>query len=185
MQDLKQKIEEIVHHNLQSEDYYLVDIIIPGGKNAKKILVLIDGDEGVSISVCSKLSRAIAAALDELDLLEQAYTLEVSSPGLEYPLQLKRQYKKNVGRNVKVVLQDDSIITGKLSATSEETITIIKEDETPKKGKKKKSSKGTNATSENLPNKDLDQTRDISDDNREIIVPFSDIKKTNVLVSFT
>lgn len=167
MEGLKQKIEGIVQKNLPNDKLYLVDIILPGGKNTKKILVLIDGDEGVNIDTYTKMSRALSAELDELDLLEQAYVLEVSSPGVEYPLQLKRQYHKNIGRSVKVVLKDEAILTGKLLAVSEESITIAEENP-PKKGKKPGSVNKPPETGIN-----------------EVNIPFSDIKKTNVLVSFT
>lgn len=167
MQGLKQKIEGIVQKNLPHDKLYLVDVILPGGKNTKKILVLIDGDEGVSIDTYTKMSRALSTELDEMDLLEQAYVLEVSSPGVDHPLQLKRQYHKNIGRNVKVVLQDETILTGKLLAVSEENITIA-EGNMPKKGKKQ-------APLNKSPEAGIN----------EVIIPFSDIKKTNVLVSFT
>jgi len=83
--------------------------------------------------------------------------LEVSSPGLEHPLKLNRQYKKNIGRQVKVTLQDDNQKTGELLSVDDTYILIgeiIKE-----KGSKKA-------------------------EIQEVKIPFSDIKKTNVLVSF-
>lgn len=154
--DLKRHIEKIVT-DLLREDEFLVDVIIAGYNAAGKILILIDADGGINIDRCAEVSRKTGAVLEAEDAIETAYVLEVSSPGLEHPLKLNRQYKKNIGRQVKVTLQDDDQKTGELLAVEDTFITIgeiIKE-----KGSKKT-------------------------DIREVKIPFSDIKKTNVLVSF-
>ena len=154
--DLKRQIEEIVT-DLLTEEEFLVEVVIAGANAAGKILVLIDADNGLNIDRCAYISRKIGAVLEEEDAIESAYILEVSSPGLEHPLKLIRQYKKNIGRQVKVLLQDDSLKTGELLVVDENQIMI---GETVKE----KGSKKTEV--------------------QNITVPFSDIKKTNVLVSF-
>ncbi|HZX73991.1 MAG TPA: ribosome maturation factor RimP, partial [Cyclobacteriaceae bacterium] len=99
---------------------------------SKKVVVILDGDTGVTIDDVTNLSRAISAALDEQPLIEDNYTLEVGTPGLDQPLKLKRQYYKNIGRDFKVQTTDKKIVQGKLTEVSEERIVLeIKE------GKKK------------------------------------------------
>lgn len=68
-------------------------------------------------------------------MIEEKYTLEVSTPGIDFPLKLKRQYKKNVGRGFKITLKDKTIIKGILKSATEESILVEVEE---KAGKKKK-----------------------------------------------
>jgi ribosome maturation factor RimP len=62
--------------------------------------------------------------IEELNLFEDAYTLEVSSPGVDIPLTFRRQYLKNIGRELKVMLLDDSEKKGLLKAVHETSIEI-------------------------------------------------------------
>ena len=69
-------------------------MVIAGANAAGKILILVDGDEGITIDRCAEISRRTGATLEEQETMSDAYVLEVSSPGLEHPLKLMRQYKK-------------------------------------------------------------------------------------------
>lgn len=128
--ELKKRIEELVVGNLESEDHFLVDIVISASKGPKKVLILLDGDNGISIDDCAKVSRAVGHAIEEEELVEDAYRLEVSSPGLDHPLVLQRQYKKNEGRTVKVTMKNGEVIKGVMKLVSEEEIVV---EETKKK----------------------------------------------------
>jgi ribosome maturation factor RimP len=111
MENLKEKIQSLATQ-LLDEQHFVVDVSIKKSKNKTAILILVDGDEGLNIEVCASLSRQID---DELDLLiEEAYLLEVSSPGADNPLKFKRQYPKHIGRTLAVELQDDTKTEGKL-----------------------------------------------------------------------
>ena len=136
---------------------FLVNIEVSPGKGTKKLMVYLDGDQGIPIDVCAEVSRALSHRLDEEDLIDGKYTLEVSSPGLSQPLLLKRQYIKNVGRHIKVLLNNDKTVQGKLLTADQEQITVAEE---PAKGTKKKV------------------------EAKEITIPFTDIKKTNVVATF-
>ena len=99
----------------------------------QKILVLIDGDDGVNIDVCASISRQIGHNLEENETIDKAYTLEVSSPGVDHPLLSSRQYQGRVGKRLKITLKTGEEIIGKLLTSTEEMLTISKEI---KKGKK-------------------------------------------------
>ena len=101
------------------EDCYIVDIIV--SKNSK-VVVYMDCDSGVPIRKCVSVSRRIEHYLDETLILGEKYTLEVSSPGLDKPL-VKRQYNKNIGRDLKVKLVEE-VIKGKLISVDEDGITL-------------------------------------------------------------
>ena len=112
--------------------HFLVEIRIKPTNNVK---VFIDGDEGVILSDLIQYNRKLYKELEESGLFPDGdFSLEVSSPGLDEPLKLFRQYKKNLGRYVDVTLADNSKIEGKLLEAAEDSIVV--ETETGK-GKKK------------------------------------------------
>ena len=123
-------------------------------RGKQKVLVFVDGDLGITIEVCADLSRAMSEELDKLPGLNESYVLEVSTPGVDHPLKFNRQYAKHVGRTLKVALRDQSI-EGKLVNVASDAISL---EQTTGTGKKKEI--------------------------KTIEIPFSDIEKSFVLVSF-
>ena len=154
--EIKDVLWQVAEENLKDESFFLVDIIVKGAAGGKmKVLILLDGDEGVNIDDCADLSRAVGMRVEAEDLIEQAYILEVSSPGLDHPLKLKRQYANNVGRKLKLQLTDGKQLTGKLVEAGQQEISFEKEVKEKKK------------TVHQL-----------------ISIGFDEIEKANVLVSF-
>ena len=133
MNETVKTIGELVQTTLAAEpNYFLVDIKIKPTNNVK---VYIDGDQGISIEKCVQFNRALYKRLEEVALFAGGdFSLEVSSPGLDEPLKLHRQYRKNIGRQVELVLQDGSKIEGRLLEVSEDGIIV---EETRGKNKKK------------------------------------------------
>lgn len=114
------------------QGYFLVDVRVKPTNNVK---VFIDGDQGISIEKCVQVNRALYKKFEETGLFPNGdFSLEVSSPGLDEPLKLHRQYKKNIGRQVELVLQDGSKIEGRLLEVSEDGIIV---EETRGRNKKK------------------------------------------------
>lgn len=134
-----ERIKELVERSLADQDHFLVDLVINSKSNPIKITVVLDGDKGISIDDCATVSRTFAALLDEENSLEN-YALEVTTPGLDQPLRLKRQYVKNIGREVKIQLKDKKIERGKLVESTEDTVVIEHE---VKEGKQKELKKTT------------------------------------------
>lgn len=118
-----QAIAQITETLLENDPgYFLVDIKITAGNH---IRLFVDGDNGISIDKCVSVSRLLYKQLEESSLFPDGnFSLEVSSPGLDEPLKLFRQYKKNIGRNVEVVLTDGTRIEGKLTAVEEHQIEV-------------------------------------------------------------
>ena len=102
-------------------EYYMVDLEM---SPPHKIVVFIDGDEGVSLEACTQISRILESILDEEPTLGGVYELEVSSPGVNRPLKFPRQYLKHVGRILRIELIDGEKIEGKLMNTGHETISL-------------------------------------------------------------
>ena len=116
-------------------DYYLVDLVWK--PTTQKLKLFVDSDEGVTLGECQRLSRSMEEPLDASGILGDSYSLDVSSPGTERPLKLKRQYKKNIGRVVLVEILDETEIIGMLAGMDDEGITLQPEI------KKEKSKKAT------------------------------------------
>lgn len=152
--EIAEEIRKIAEIKLADPSHFVVDVIASLTKSPRRIMVILDGDKSVTIDDCANLSRELSGMLEENGLAGENYLLEVSTPGLDHPLKLKRQYKKNIGRNVKVRIQDKQI-EGKLTAVTEDRITLIQEI-----GKSKKKEIQT------------------------VEIQFSEIEKTFVLVSF-
>jgi ribosome maturation factor RimP len=124
--EIIEEIRRIIASKLTDPSQFLVEIIVKGFKGPQKVLVIIDGDKGVTIDDCANLSRELSKAFDDIRLFEERYTLEVSTPGLDQPLKLKRQYIKNIGRRIRVHTQQHSV-EGKLVEVSDEKIKIEQE----------------------------------------------------------
>lgn len=131
----RESLTKMAESLLKDPSHFVVDVVLSTKPGSKRVLVLVDGDQGISIDDCAELSRAMSTQLDEDDTWEDAYTLEVSTPGLDQPLKLKRQYVKNRGREVKVMTKDKQWIAGKLVEVSEDSITLLRSMTNEKKQK--------------------------------------------------
>jgi len=124
-----QEIKSLVDEKIEGTGNFLVDIAIKPGN---KIVILIDNENGVSISDCVKVSRHVE---HNLDREKEDFELQVSSPGADQPFKVYKQYLKHLGKNVKVVADDGTLIEGKLLSVNEDGIEL--EPTTDKKNKKK------------------------------------------------
>jgi ribosome maturation factor RimP len=126
-------LEEKVNKLLEGHpSHFLVEIRIKPTNNVK---IFIDSDEGMPLSELINYNRKLYRELEETNFYPDGdFSLEVSSPGLDEPLKLNRQYNKNIGRFVEIMLLDGSKIEGKLIEAGEEGVVV--ETETGK-GKKK------------------------------------------------
>jgi len=118
-----QAIETLVGQLLsETEDTFLVSVRIKPTNNIK---VFLDADSGLSIDKCVKINRAMYRTIEEKGWYPDGnFSLEVSSPGIEEPLKMIRQYKKNIGRKVEVILNDDTKQEGKLLEANENLIQL-------------------------------------------------------------
>ena len=150
-------LRDLVERHLKDEGLFVVAVKVSRAGDSQRVKIILDGDDGITIEQCAEVSRKINHILDEDDEVPGPFVLEVSSPGVDHPLQMLRQYVKNVGRKVKVVLQDRNEIRGILKSVNEKFIEVEKEV----KSKNKKEYK------------------------REMVeIPFDKIEKTNIQISF-
>lgn len=132
---IEQRIRELVEEKIAEinrPDLFIVDIKFnPVGNKA---VILLDGDHGAGIAECTQVSRYVGFKLEEENVIEEAYNLEVGSPGIDTPLLLVRQYVKNIGRQVAVKTTGGEKKEGKLLAVNENDIVL--EEQVKVKGKK-------------------------------------------------
>jgi ribosome maturation factor RimP len=128
IEELERKVNKLV---ASEEGLFLVEIRIKPTNNIK---VFIDGDKGVTIDQLTQLNRRLYRQIEEENMFPNGdFSLEISSPGLDEPLKLFRQYQKNIGRNVEVLMKEGDKVEGKLTAADEEQVML---EETIGKGKK-------------------------------------------------
>jgi ribosome maturation factor RimP len=127
-----QAVERMLEAILAGDtSYFIVEVKIRPTNNIK---VFLDGDRGISIEKCVFYNRVLYKKIEESGLFPDGdFSLEISSPGLDEPLKLLRQYRKNIGRKVEVLLKDGVKTEGKLIEVFDEHI-IVEEI----KGKNKK-----------------------------------------------
>jgi ribosome maturation factor RimP len=124
---LKEKVEDLLAKALEeNQKLFLIDLQIDSSNSIK---VIIDGDEGVSVSDCVFVSRAIEHNInrDELD-----FSLEVASAGATSPLVMPRQYFKNIGKTLEVKTIDGQTLEGELTRVTGTGIQLIWKAREPK-----------------------------------------------------
>ena len=114
---MKEKVEQLIAEGVEGTDIFLVRLTV---SSSNDINVLLDSDSGLTLSDCRSISRVIESSLDRED---EDFSLTVSSSGVGEPLVL-RQYKKNLGRKVRVTLIDGEIIEAKMVAADDSGIEI-------------------------------------------------------------
>ena len=132
--DLKRKIGELILPVLESRSAFLVDVQIRGERGTKIIQVFVETDSGVTIEECADISRELDGLLGPGGIVDGAYSLEVSSPGIDKPLKLLRQYRKNIGRTYTVLYKKDAgavTLVGRLTDVSEDRLTFLPEKGDP------------------------------------------------------
>ncbi|WP_027380388.1 ribosome assembly cofactor RimP [Chryseobacterium daeguense] len=154
--EFRKRIEELLNEFLETrKDLFLIDLKFSAGDD---ITVILDGDNGVSLQDCLDASRAIEFNMDRE---EHDFSLQVMSAGLSEPLATPRQFAKNIGREIEVLLNDSSKIEGELAKVDEEKITLILRYRKPK---------------------DIGKGKVDVEEEKEI--PYSEIKKALVTIKF-
>ena len=134
-------------------DTFLVDMKVKPTNNIK---IYLDADSGLGIEKCIKINRALYKKIEESGLYPDGdFSLEISSPGVDEPLRMHRQYLKNIGRKVEVSLLDGTKKEGKMTGVETDQLML---EYTEGKGKKAML--------------------------HQVSVPFSEIKQTKVLITF-
>jgi len=152
--NIEKRVRELVEEKIADKpSLFVLDIKMHSNG---KLTILVDGDHGIGIDDIAAISRHVGFRLEEENVIETAYNLEVSSPGIDTPLTTIRQYLKNIERNLSIKMADGTKREGKLTGITEDAIVI--EEKIKEKGKR----------AEII----------------ESVIPISKITETKVLISF-
>ena len=133
----EQNIRKILEEQPEFAEYFFVSVKVSGDNH---IEILADTDKGITIDQCGEISSKLEELLDRD---QEDFELEVSSPGLTEPLRVPRQYAKNIGNDVDIVLIDGQKLEGTLTAADSDGVTI-KQTITEKVNGKRTKSEVTN-----------------------------------------
>ena len=132
----EQKTEAILMPIVEEHGFELVDVENENEGGTSYLLAYIDKPGGINVDDCEVVSRRLSDILDEKDYIEEAYILEVSSPGLGRPLKKEKDFKRSLGEEVDVrtyrMIEKQKEFTGLLKDYDDATVTIEMEDGTLK-----------------------------------------------------
>ncbi|MCB2204229.1 ribosome maturation factor RimP [bacterium] len=106
---------------------HLVDVEVRQKGKKRLVEVFVDTDKGITADELAQISRSLADAVEKGDLVQDAYTLIVSSPGLERPLEHPWQFRRHTGRNVRVRWKDgdaESEFCGEVAEVTDEQLLL-------------------------------------------------------------
>lgn len=132
----EQKTEEILLPIVEEYGFELVDVEYVKEGSTWYLRAYIDKPGGINIDDCEKVSRRLSDILDEKDCMDDAYIMEVSSPGLGRPLKKEKDFKRSLGEEVEIrtyrMMDKQKEFFGILKDYDDSTVTILQEDETLK-----------------------------------------------------
>jgi ribosome maturation factor RimP len=106
----------------------LVDVVCVGQGSRSVVRVFIDKPEGITLDDCERAHKALGPALDVADPFPHAYTLEVSSPGLDRPFKRIRDYHRAIGKRVTLKLREPLAgqwrLVGTLTDVTDDGVTL-------------------------------------------------------------
>jgi ribosome maturation factor RimP len=133
LNSIKEWLEDFFSQE-EYQSYFLVDVVaIDKGRTYR---VYIDGDNGVSYKICTRVSRFLESHLDSLENIPENYILEVSSPGATKPLKVLRQYPQHMGRELEVKLNSGATFVMLLEKVENERLYFKRKLNAGKKKKK-------------------------------------------------
>ena len=132
----EQKTEQLLTPIVEEYGFELVDVEYVKEGSTWYLRSYIDKPGGISIDDCEKVSRRLSDLLDQEDFIEDAYIMEVSSPGLGRPLKKEKDFRRSLGEEVEIrtyrMIDKQKEFTGILKDYDENTVTITLADETEK-----------------------------------------------------
>ena len=131
---LVQSITDAITPVVEKAGYFLEDVHVASPGNRRVVTVVVDGIGALNLDEVTNISKELSAILDVAEFLgDTAFTLEVSSPGVDRPLTLPRHWQKNVTRLVRSVMVNGEVVTGRVDAVHDESVCVIVEGKVPKK----------------------------------------------------
>ena len=113
---LKDSLLELLTPAVENAGFFLDEVQITSPGNHRTVICVVDGTKPLNMDEVTSVSRVISEILDQAPVMgEEAFTLEVTSPGVDRPLTLPRHWTKNLTRLIKITLNDGNVITARLN----------------------------------------------------------------------
>jgi ribosome maturation factor RimP len=128
MDIIKENIVRISNEIAEKLNFFVIDINFRGDNRKKIIEVFVDAEKNIDADNLAEISREINSLLEEQDIIQQAYRLDVSTPGVDRPLKFLKQFPKHINRNFEVTYKtgdETRTITGKLLSVEKEELTFL------------------------------------------------------------
>ncbi len=128
MEQTESKIKELIDDICQQKNVYLLGLDISGGGRNRQVKIIVDTESGVTLKECQQISKEVNDIFFRKDIYADGYKLEVSSPGVDKPLEHEFEFRKNVGRDLALeYIEGDEIlkVTGTLESFSGEQLCLI------------------------------------------------------------
>lgn len=127
--DTQARLEGLLQAPLSELGLDLEAVELTSAGKRQVLRIAVDQDGGISMDDIADATRVVSQMLDENDVMGQtAYTLEVSSPGVDRPLTLPRHWHRNVERLVKVTLSNGDALTGRVVRNDDESVVLRTDD---------------------------------------------------------
>jgi ribosome maturation factor RimP len=126
-QRLADRVRGLTEEVIAGTNYFLVDVEVRGHKGTRVVEVYVDSEEDMGHDDLALISKEVGFLLDVEDVVDGSYKLELSSPGIKRPLTMPEQYRKNVGRTLRVRFKEDGseeIMVGDLIDADDQTIEL-------------------------------------------------------------
>ena len=125
---LSDKITELVQPAVEKAGFFLEEVHVVSPGKHKIVTCTVDGQTPINLDQVTSVSRDISELLDSAEFMDDtAFTLEVTSPGVDRPLTLPRHWLKNINRLVKVVKLDGSVVNGRITSIEEANIVLLED----------------------------------------------------------
>jgi ribosome maturation factor RimP len=122
--DLPARVLELAERAAADEGAEVVDARLMGAHQGKTLQVVVDADSGVEADVVERIARGLSRALDEADPIQGGYTLEVATPGLDRPLRTARDFRRQTGHQVRLVLAEGEPVEGTVLGADDDAVTL-------------------------------------------------------------
>ena len=124
----KEKIVQISNEIAEKLNFFVVDISFRGDNRKRIIEIFVDAEKNVDAENLAQINREINSVIEEQNIIEHAYRLDVSSPGVDRPLKYLKQFPKHINRNFEVTYksgEETKTITGKLLSVEREELVFL------------------------------------------------------------
>jgi len=128
MDIIKENIVRISNEIAEKLNFFVIDISFRGDNRKKIIEVFVDAEKNIDADNLAEISREINSIIEDQDIIQQAYRLDVSTPGVDRPLKFLKQFPKHINRNFEVTYKtgdETRTMTGKLLSVEREELTFL------------------------------------------------------------